>query len=76
MPFPCLANLNGKEETLMLVSSRQIVTCYSFMSDWNYKKENQPETGTLPLEAKLKEKLGVQTRIDLISLATIYSIFY
>ena len=42
-----------------------------------YQKENQSlQTGTLLLKAQLKGTKGVETRIDLLRLATIYSIFY
>ena len=64
--FPDLTMLNGKEETFLLVISRYIAKCYFFSKcDWTYLKEDQSETGALPLEAKLKDKQGVETSISL-----------
>lgn len=43
--------------------------------DWNYLKEHLSETGTLPLEAKLRDKQGGETSISLLRPGTIYTIF-
>ena len=67
--FPCLTKPNGREEALLPVISRRLARCCFSRCDWNCLKKTS-------LKLVLKDNQGLETIINLLPVATLYSIFY